>query len=76
MEKGTPGYNAKVMTGKASLRAVWQAEIDLDDVRVPAENRLPGANSLQGLRPGPDRHPQWPARGWPSAMRSPVSTPR
>jgi alkylation response protein AidB-like acyl-CoA dehydrogenase len=41
VEKGTPGYNATVMTGKASLRAVWQAEINFDDMRVPAENRLP-----------------------------------
>jgi glutaryl-CoA dehydrogenase len=47
VEKGTPGYNASVMEGKASLRAVWQAEIGLDGVRVPAENRLPGANSFK-----------------------------
>jgi glutaryl-CoA dehydrogenase len=46
VEKGTPGYNARVMEGKASLRAVWQAEIELEGVRVPAENRLPGANSF------------------------------
>ena len=46
VEKGTPGYNARVIEGKASLRAVWQAEIDLDELRVPAENRLPGANSF------------------------------
>jgi glutaryl-CoA dehydrogenase len=46
VEKGTPGYQAKVIEGKGSLRAVWQAEITLDDVRVPAENRLPGANSF------------------------------
>jgi len=48
VEKGTPGYKARVMEGKASLRAVWQAEIGLDAVRVPAENRLPGANSFSG----------------------------
>lgn len=47
VEKGTAGCNARIMTGKASLRAVWQAEINLDSVRVPAENRLPGANSFQ-----------------------------
>jgi glutaryl-CoA dehydrogenase len=34
----TPGYEATVMTGKTALRAVWQAEITLTDVRVPAEN--------------------------------------
>ena len=47
IEKGTAGYHARVMEGKASLRAVWQAEIRLDAVRVPAENRLPGANSFK-----------------------------
>jgi glutaryl-CoA dehydrogenase len=46
VEKGTPGYQARVIEGKGSLRAVWQAEIALDEVRVPAENRLPGANSF------------------------------
>src|SRR3712207_1915870 len=47
VEKGTPGYEARRIEGKGSLRAVWQAEIDLRDVRVPAENKLPGANSFK-----------------------------
>jgi len=47
VEKGTPGYHARLIEGKGSLRAVWQAEIDLDGVRVPAESRLPGANSFR-----------------------------
>jgi glutaryl-CoA dehydrogenase len=47
VEKGAPGYNARVMVGKGSLRAVWQAEIELEGVRIPAENRLPGANSFK-----------------------------
>jgi len=42
VEKGTPGYEATVMTGKTALRAVWQADIVLDGVRVPDANRLPG----------------------------------
>ncbi len=46
VEKDTPGFAARVITGKGSLRAVWQAEIDLDGVRVPESNRLPGANSF------------------------------
>ena len=46
IEKGTPGYDARAIKGKGSLRALWQADIDLTDVRVPAENRLPGANSF------------------------------
>ena len=58
VEKGTPGYDARRIDGKGSLRAVWQAEITLTDVRVPEENRLPGANSLQGHRTGARRHPQ------------------
>src|SRR5215207_2593399 len=43
VEKGTPGYDARRIDGKGSLRAVWQAEIQLTDVRVPEENRLPAA---------------------------------
>jgi glutaryl-CoA dehydrogenase len=46
IEKGTPGYDGRPIVGKGSLRALWQADIDLVDVRVPAENRLPGANSF------------------------------
>jgi glutaryl-CoA dehydrogenase len=47
VEKGTPGYDARRMEGKGSLRAVWQAEITLTDVRVPEANRLPGARSFK-----------------------------
>jgi acyl-CoA dehydrogenase-like protein len=49
VEKGTPGYDAKRIDGKGSLRSVWQAEITLSGVRVPEENRLPGRS------PGPTR---------------------
>jgi glutaryl-CoA dehydrogenase len=47
VEKGTPGCQATRMDGKGSLRAVWQAEITLSGVRVPEENRLPGAHSFR-----------------------------
>jgi glutaryl-CoA dehydrogenase len=47
VEKGTPGYQAHVIERKASLRAVWQAEIGLDDVRVEEHNRMPEANSFK-----------------------------
>ena len=47
VEKDTPGYRARVIEGKGSLRAVWQAEIELDELRVPAENKLPGAESFR-----------------------------
>jgi glutaryl-CoA dehydrogenase len=40
VEKGSPGYAASVMAGKTAKRAVWQAQITLDGVRVPAGNRL------------------------------------
>jgi glutaryl-CoA dehydrogenase len=46
VEKGTPGFAASVMTGKIAKRAVWQAEITLDRVRVPAANRLAGSRSF------------------------------
>ena len=47
IEKGTPGYDARPIQGKGSLRALWQADIDLVDVRVPAENLLPGSSSFK-----------------------------
>jgi glutaryl-CoA dehydrogenase len=47
VEKGTPGYDAQVIEGKGSLRAIWQADIELTDVIVPADNRLPGAHSFK-----------------------------
>jgi glutaryl-CoA dehydrogenase len=47
VEKGTPGYRARRIDGKGSLRAVWQAEIELHNMPVPEENRLPGAHSFK-----------------------------
>jgi glutaryl-CoA dehydrogenase len=47
VEKGTPGFNARNIDGKGSVRSVWQADIDFDGARVPATNRLPGANSFK-----------------------------
>ncbi|WP_369053274.1 acyl-CoA dehydrogenase family protein [Kineococcus terrestris] len=47
VERGTPGYEASVIEGKASLRAIHNADIRLDGVRVPAENKLPGARSFR-----------------------------
>ena len=38
----TPGYEAEVITGKGALRAIDQARISLNGVRVPASNLLPG----------------------------------
>jgi alkylation response protein AidB-like acyl-CoA dehydrogenase len=47
VEKGTPGFTARLIEGKGSLRAVWQASIELDAVRVPASGKLPGAQSFR-----------------------------
>jgi glutaryl-CoA dehydrogenase len=49
VEKDTPGFDAStVIGGKIGKRAVWQAEIALRDVRVPAENRLAQADTFEG----------------------------
>lgn len=34
VEQATPGYDAQVITGKASVRGVLQADIQLRDVRI------------------------------------------
>lgn len=47
VEKGTPGFEAQVITGKNSKRAVWQADITLRNVRVPIENRLERSRSFK-----------------------------
>lgn len=47
VEKGTPGFEPVVMTGKVAKRAVWQADITLTNVRIPVENRLPLARSFK-----------------------------
>ena len=43
----TPGYVARKIEGKGSLRSVWQAEIELTDVQVDEVDRLPGANTFK-----------------------------
>jgi glutaryl-CoA dehydrogenase len=44
----TPGFNAREMTHKMSLRASVTSEFTLDDVRLPEDARLPGAQGLKG----------------------------
>jgi glutaryl-CoA dehydrogenase len=48
VEKGTKGYEARDILRKMSLRASITSELYLDNVRVPDENRLPGAEGLKG----------------------------
>lgn len=47
VEQSTPGYSAEKITGKVSLRSIDQAHIYLKDCRIPAENKLPGANTFK-----------------------------
>jgi glutaryl-CoA dehydrogenase len=44
----TPGFSAREMTHKMSLRASVTAEFSLDDVRLPQDAKLPGARGLSG----------------------------
>ncbi|AMM20749.1 acyl-CoA dehydrogenase [Frondihabitans sp. PAMC 28766] len=44
----TPGFAATPITGKLSMRASIQCDIELDSVRVPADAILPGARGLRG----------------------------
>jgi glutaryl-CoA dehydrogenase len=48
VEKGMPGFTAPEIHKKMSLRASVTSELVLDEVRVPADNMLPGASSLKG----------------------------
>jgi glutaryl-CoA dehydrogenase len=47
VETDTPGFAAETIGGKGASRAIWQAQIELDRVRVPDSARLPGANSFK-----------------------------
>ena len=48
VEKGTPGYEAPEIKRKFSLRASVTSSQFFDNVRVPAENMLPGVAGLKG----------------------------
>jgi glutaryl-CoA dehydrogenase len=47
VETPTPGFSAVDLEDKIALRAVQNAQITLDGVRVPEENRLQNANSFR-----------------------------
>ena len=47
VEEGSPGLQATRITGKASKRPGIQADLSLEGVRVPVENRLPGARTFK-----------------------------
>jgi glutaryl-CoA dehydrogenase len=47
VEQDREGYEAETITGKASLRAIHQARIKLNNVRIPKANLLPGARTFK-----------------------------
>src|SRR6516225_5030480 len=47
VEKGTPGFTATKIENKFALRIVQNADIVLDECRVPEANRLQNANSFR-----------------------------
>ena len=55
LSRAWSGMLETVMTGKTALRAVWQAEITLTDVRVPAENKLAECHSFKDVSKVLDR---------------------
>jgi len=47
VRQDTPGYEAETITGKASLRAIYQARIRLENVRIPVDDVLPGTRTFK-----------------------------
>lgn len=47
VDQSLPGYEAEVIRGKVALRAIHQAHITLNDVRVGLDQRLPEARSFK-----------------------------
>jgi glutaryl-CoA dehydrogenase len=47
VETGRPGFSAQEVHGKWSLRASSTSGLTLQDVRVPADSLMPGADSLK-----------------------------
>ncbi|MFQ5545491.1 MAG: acyl-CoA dehydrogenase family protein [Acidiferrobacterales bacterium] len=48
VEKNTPGFETRDIERKFSLRASVTSELYFDNVRVPQDNLLPGAEGLKG----------------------------
>ena len=47
VEKGTPGFRAEAINNKISVRIIQNANITLDNVRIPFSNWLPGTSTFQ-----------------------------
>ena len=56
--RARPATSARRSTARARCARSGRPTSRLDGVRVPDENRLPGAESLQGHRPRARRHPR------------------
>jgi len=48
VERGTPGFAARDITGKFSMRASITSELVFEDCRIPLANQLPEARGLGG----------------------------
>ena len=48
VERGTPGFEARDIKGKFSLRASVTSELFFNDVELPEESRLPLAEGMKG----------------------------
>jgi alkylation response protein AidB-like acyl-CoA dehydrogenase len=70
VEKDAPGYDARVIVGKASVRAVLQADITLTGVRVPAGDVLPGARASTSGSPSYCDGANHALGHWPAAALS------
>ncbi|MFQ3662616.1 MAG: acyl-CoA dehydrogenase family protein [Chloroflexaceae bacterium] len=49
VERGMPGYHVEKLEGKIALRVVQNANVRLEQVRVPEANRLPGVKSFRDV---------------------------
>jgi glutaryl-CoA dehydrogenase len=66
----TPGFSAKDITGKLSMRASVQCDLSFEDVRLPQGAMLPGVEGLKGpstRRATASSGALWARRGTPSS---------
>ena len=49
MNGGSPGLKTSKIENKVSMRIVQNCDIELENVFISADDRLPGANSFQDL---------------------------
>lgn len=43
------GYSTELITGKIGKRAIWQPDVSIENVRVPAENKLAFGDSFRAV---------------------------